>query len=41
MKALKDAGEGYNSFSGISDDMDGSVKFIIRADSIEDDEETD
>ena len=34
MEALKDAGDGYNSFSGIADGMDGSVRFVIKSDSI-------
>lgn len=34
MEALKDAGDGYNSFAGLADGMEGSVKFIIRSDSI-------
>ena len=29
-KAVKDLSEEYNNFSGISDDMDGSVKFIFK-----------
>ena len=32
-KVIK-AGETYESFGGISDDMKGSVKFIIKTDSI-------
>ena len=32
--ALKDAGSAYNTFAGLADGMDGSVKFIIRNDSI-------
>ena len=32
-KVIK-AGEAYESFGGISDDMKGSVKFIIKTDSI-------
>ena len=31
-KALRDASREYNSFSGISDKMDGSVKFIYLVD---------
>lgn len=38
MKALRSAGKSYDSFSGISDDMKGSVKFIIRSDSIKKDD---
>ena len=38
MKALKNAGEDYDSFTGIGDGMDGSVKFIIRSDSIRKDD---
>ena len=34
-KAIMDASRNYNSFAGISDKMDGSVKFIYRTDSIE------
>ena len=34
LKAVKNAGEDYQSFAGISDDMSGSVKFIIKTDSI-------
>lgn len=34
MKALKNAAEGYDTFTGLGDDMNGSVKFIIRSDSI-------
>ena len=34
LKALKDAGNEYRSFAGIPDDMNGSVKFIIKTDSI-------
>ncbi len=30
-----DAGENYRTFSGLKDDMSGSVKFIIRTDGIE------
>ena len=31
-KALRDASREYNTFSGISDKMDGSVKFIYLVD---------
>ena len=31
---IQDAGNDYKSFSGISDGMDGDVKFIIKADGI-------
>ena len=31
-KALRDASKSYNSYSGISDDMNGSVKFIYMFD---------
>lgn len=33
-KATADVSKNYKSFSGISDDMDGQVKFIYRTDSI-------
>ena len=33
-KATVDVSKSYKSFSGISDDMDGSVKFIYKTDSI-------
>lgn len=33
-KATVDVSKNYKSFSGISDDMDGSVKFIYKTDSI-------
>ncbi len=33
--AIVDASKQYNSFAGLSDDMDGQVKFIYRTDSIE------
>ena len=32
LKAIRDAAREYNTFSGISDDMDGSVKFIYLVD---------
>ncbi len=35
IKATVDVSKSYKSFSGISDDMDGDVKFIYRTDSIE------
>jgi putative membrane protein len=38
-RAVKDAGSAYQSFAGISDDMSGSVKFIIRTDAITADDE--
>lgn len=34
LKATLKASESYNSFSGLGDDMTGSVKFIFRTDSI-------
>ena len=34
IKAVMDAGKEYNNFSGISEDMDGSVKFIIETSGI-------
>lgn len=34
VKATADVSKDYNSFSGISDDMDGQVKFIYRTDSV-------
>lgn len=34
VKATTDVSKDYKSFSGISDDMDGQVKFIYRTDSI-------
>lgn len=34
LKAAVEVSEGYNSFSGISEDMEGSVKFIFRTDGI-------
>lgn len=33
-KATADVSKNYNSFSGLSDEMDGKVKFIYRTDSI-------
>lgn len=35
IKAVVDAAENYNNFAGISEDMDGQVKFIYRTDEIE------
>ncbi len=35
IRATADVSKNYNSFSGISDDMSGQVKFIYRTDSIE------
>jgi putative membrane protein len=34
MKAIQQVDENYRSFAGISDTMDGTVKFIIKTDSI-------
>lgn len=34
LKAVKDAGKNYQSFSGIADGAKGSVKFIIKTDAI-------
>ena len=34
-KAIIEASENYKTFAGISDDMDGQVKFIYRTDAIE------
>ena len=34
VKAIGDVSKSYRSFSGISDDMDGEVKFIYRTDSV-------
>ena len=33
--ALRDVSERYSSFSGISSDMDGQVKFIWRTEAVE------
>ncbi len=33
--ALRDVSKRYNSFSGISGDMDGQVKFIWRTEAVE------
>ena len=35
IKATSDVSKDYKSFSGISDNMDGSVKFIYKTESIE------
>lgn len=35
VKALRDTGKNYNSFSGSQTNMDGNVKFIIETESIE------
>lgn len=35
IKATADVSKNYRSFSGISDDMDGQVKFIYRTDAVE------
>lgn len=35
MKALKSVSQNYKAFSGISDDMDGQVKFFFRTDAVE------
>lgn len=35
LRAISEVSENYNSFAGISDDMDGQVKFIYRTDSVE------
>lgn len=34
LRAMQDISRNYNSFSGISDEMEGSVKFIYRTDGI-------
>ena len=36
VKAIADVSRNYRSFAGISDDMDGQVKFIYRTDAIGD-----
>ena len=36
---IRDAGKDYRSFAGISDDMEGKVRFIIKTDSITSGEE--
>lgn len=33
--ALREVSEHYNTFSGISGDMDGQVKFLWRTDAVE------
>ena len=35
VETLREVSEQYNSFSGISPEMDGQVKFIWRTDSVE------
>jgi putative membrane protein len=35
LRAMVDVSKTYSNYSGISDGMDGSVKFIYRTDSIE------
>lgn len=35
LKAIREAGQAYRSFSGIHDSMDGEVKFIIETEAIE------
>lgn len=35
MESVVKAGQAYNSFTGLSDNMNGSVKFVIETDSIE------
>jgi len=41
LEAIVNAGKDYSNYSGIAKDMDGSVRFIIRTDSIgtDDDDE--
>lgn len=39
MKAVSNASKDYKSFSGISDDMDGSVKFIMTTEELKGEEE--
>ena len=34
LRATVETAQGYTSFAGIADDMDGEVKFIYRTDSI-------
>ena len=36
--AIIDAGRGYNSFTGLTDNMEGNVKFVYRTEGIESDE---
>ena len=38
IQAIVDAGKEYKSFSGISDGMDGEVKFIIETEAVKADE---
>ena len=38
LEAIMDAGREYRSFSGISDDMDGEVKFIIETEAVKADD---
>lgn len=38
LEAIMDAGREYKSFSGISDDMDGEVKFIIETEAVKADD---
>ncbi len=38
LDAIKKTGAGYQSFSGKRDDMEGSVKFILKTDEIKDDD---
>ena len=35
LEQLLDAGASYHTFSGLKDDMSGSVKFVIRTEAIE------
>ena len=35
IRVIADVAKNYTSFSGISEDMDGDVKFIYKTDSIE------
>lgn len=35
LKAIKSVSSGYTTFSGITDDMDGQIKFFFRTDGIE------
>ena len=39
VKATVDAGKSYQSFSGLSDDMEGTVKFLYRTEAIDIDKE--
>jgi putative membrane protein len=34
MEAVVDAGKSYHTFTPLSDDMDGTVKFIIRTEAV-------